>query len=109
MKVEPLGFIVLTIEYRRHEKEGYWTARCPELTTSCFGDTFEEAREAILEGIELHLNTLEDVGERARFFKERGIKFHRVKPTQPASLRVAPGPNIVYQRVVQPIRDMASV
>ena len=51
-----------------------------ELGTSAFGSSIEEAKEAVENLIALHLNTLEDLRERKRFFKERDIKLHRVRP-----------------------------
>lgn len=99
--MEPLGFVVLTIEY--HREDGQWLARCLELGTSTFGDTFEEAEQAIREAILLHLNTLEDVGERQRFFREHNIKSYTVRPSRPRPLKVLANEDMAYQRVVQPL------
>lgn len=68
------------------EKDGRWTAECIELGTSSFGDTFEEAEESIMDMIELHLNTLAEVGELKNFLKKHKIKIHRAKP--PATIRL---------------------
>lgn len=72
------GYIVLTVFFK--QEEDVWTAKCQELGTATFGDTFEEARQNIEEAIQVHLSTLEDVGERERFFKENGIKIHQHRP-----------------------------
>jgi predicted RNase H-like HicB family nuclease len=73
-----VGYIILTIEFKNIDRR--WTAHCIELGTATFGRSLNEAKKKIEEAILLHLNTLEDVNERERFFKEHGIKFYPVKP-----------------------------
>jgi predicted RNase H-like HicB family nuclease len=64
-------YILLTLLFRR---EGdVWTAECKELGTASFGDTFEEAVETIKDMVKLHLDALEDVGERERFLRENHV------------------------------------
>ena len=71
-------FVALTCIY---DREGKWvTAECQELGTTAFGRNLDEAEERLREAILLHLNTLEDVGERARFFKEHKIKIYAQYP-----------------------------
>lgn len=65
-------YISLTLEIRR--EDGQFAAYCRELGTATCGDTFEEAHKNIVEAVTLDLNTLEDIGERERVFKERGIR-----------------------------------
>ncbi len=73
-------FVVLTCTFQR---EGKWiTATCQELGTSTFAGSLEEAEERLREAIVLHLNTLEDVGERARFFKEHKIRLYSTYPEE---------------------------
>jgi len=72
------GYIILTIRFNKEGKN--WVAVCEELGTSTFGRSFEEAEKRIKEAVELHLNTLEDVGERDKFFKEHKIKFYKSMP-----------------------------
>jgi predicted RNase H-like HicB family nuclease len=67
-------FIVLTVSFRQEGNK--WLARCIELGTSMFGNTFEDAQEALKGAIDLHLNTLEDVHECERFFNENNIKVY---------------------------------
>lgn len=68
------GYIILTFAFR---KEGrVWTGTCLELGTSTYGRSFEKLKKELAELVEVHLNTLEDVGERERFFAENGIVFH---------------------------------
>jgi len=72
------GYIVLTYEFGREGRR--WTAHCKELGTATFGRSLLEAQRRLREVVELHLNTLEDVGERKRFFREHNIKYHETKP-----------------------------
>lgn len=73
-----LHYVVLTCIFQR---EGRWvTAQCQELGTTAFGKNLDEAEERLREAILLHLNTLEDVGERARFFKEHKIRIYTQYP-----------------------------
>jgi len=72
------GYVKLTYKFRKEGRK--WTAHCEELGTATFGPTLLEAQKRIVEATLLHLNTLEDVGERKRFFKENGIKLYLTKP-----------------------------
>ena len=82
------GYIIVTVVFKR--EEGKWTGRCPELGTSTFGSTLDEAFEALGEAIQLQMDTLEDVGECERFLKENNIKFYRHKPDRVTSVRRKP-------------------
>jgi predicted RNase H-like HicB family nuclease len=73
------GYVVLTLEFHKEGKK--WVAYCKELGTATFGYTLNDAEEKLKEAISLHLNTLEDVGEREKFFKKHNIKYHSHKPT----------------------------
>ena len=74
----PSHFVVLTSLFR---KEGKWvTTECQELGTAAFRRNLDEAEKRLREAILLHLNTLEDVGERTRFFKEHKIRIHTDYP-----------------------------
>ena len=73
-----VGYVILTLEFRKEGKR--WVAHCAELGTSAFGRSLEEAKERLREAVLLHLNTLEDVGERERFLKEHKIKLYAHKP-----------------------------
>jgi predicted RNase H-like HicB family nuclease len=73
------GYVVLTMEFHREGKK--WAAYCKELGTATFGYTLIDAEEKLKEAVWLHLNTLEDVEEREKFFKKHDIKYHTHKPT----------------------------
>ena len=84
------GYILLTVRFAREGDQ--WTAECQELGTAACGDTLEEAEGAIKDLIELHLNSLEELGERAAFFEKHGIKFHRTRPEDAKRrIQVRPG------------------
>ncbi len=97
------GYIILTVKF---EKEGNrWTAECLELGTATFGRSINEAKEKISEAILVHLNILEDVGERERFFKEHNIRILKSKP-KPRSIpptHVPVDENILIQQRLQPV------
>lgn len=74
-KITKTDYVVLTIIFKPEDE--VWTAECQELGTATFGDTYEETKDNIKEAISLHLDALDEVGERARFFKEHGIHLLR--------------------------------
>jgi len=78
--VPATGYIALTFEFRKEGRR--WVARCKELGTSIFGRSIPEAEKKLEEAVSLHLNTLEDVGETKRFFKEHSIAYYSVRPTE---------------------------
>lgn len=76
------------------EREGdQFVSVCPELGTASCGDTVQEALDNLKEAIEVHLNGLEEVGERERVFEERGIRVVSVSSDSPleGNLRVPLG------------------
>lgn len=76
--LSPTTFIEITIIFQPEGDK--WTAECRELGTAAFGDTIDETREAILDLIRLHIETLEELGECDRFLRESGVKVHRIPP-----------------------------
>ena len=74
------GFVILNVVFR---KEGKWVvAECLELGTSTFGRTYDEADKRVREALHLHLQGLEEVGERERFFMEHGVKLYTEYPSE---------------------------
>lgn len=71
-------YIVLTFKYRK-QKNG-WLGYREELGTAVDGKTLQETEDLLKEFVELHLHSLEDIGERERFFKQHKIALHRIKP-----------------------------
>lgn len=79
------GSLVVTLVFRQEGE--LWTGECVELGTATFGRSFEQTRSELVELIELHLNTLEDVGERERFLEEHSIELLRdVAPAEATRL-----------------------
>src|SRR3989442_294007 len=78
------GFVILTLAFRQDGRR--WTGECLELGTATYGRTLKQVRNELAELVSLHLNALEDVGERDRFFREHGIRFYSddVSPTEVA-------------------------
>lgn len=71
MKTE--AYIIVTLSF--YKEGNRWVGLCKELGTSTFGRSIQEANNRLIEAVELHLNTLEEVGERKRFFQEHNITF----------------------------------
>lgn len=87
-------YVVLTLQFER--ADGGWVGTCIELSTSTSGDTLDEVQEALHDLVTLHLNTLEEVGERRRFFAEHDIELRRGEPTLSV---VLPGFNLDLARL----------
>lgn len=100
------GYIVVTFEFRKEGRR--WVAYCEEFGTATFGRSIPEAEKKLEEAFLLHLNTLEDVGERVRFFKEHSIRFRRTKPTKDIRIRTPIRRETFYRPHIQPIPALVS-
>jgi predicted RNase H-like HicB family nuclease len=96
-----IGYIILTVIFK--PEEGVWTAECKELGTATFGDTLEEARLNLKEAIELHLNTLEKVGERESFFAENGVQIYTDQPSFMSFPELPFDPNILVSKNIETV------
>ena len=95
-------YVELTIKLA--PEEGQWTAECDELGTAAFGDTAEEALDAVRELITLHLNTLESLGARAAFFRKHNIRLRQGRPpARPRRVTLRLAPDELVKRVTEPI------
>lgn len=65
------GFVVLRLAFRQEEKR--WLGECLELGTATYARSLKQARKELVELVTLHLNALEDAGERENFFRENKI------------------------------------
>jgi predicted RNase H-like HicB family nuclease len=74
------GYIAVTLKFQKEGRR--WTAFCEELGTAAYGRSIQEALVRIKEAVVLHLNTLEEVGEWERYFRDHGIKIYQHKPKQ---------------------------
>jgi len=72
------GFVVLHLRFWKQDDR--WYGECLELGTSTFADELETVQTELVELIELHLNSLETVRERERFFADNGIKLYTDEP-----------------------------
>ena len=90
------GTILLTEVIEPEDDQ--FVAFCPELGTATCGDTVSEALSNLQEAIEVHLNGLEEIGDRQRVFEERGIEiFFESVDVDPTP--VAPQGDEVVRRV----------
>ena len=100
------GYAVLTFEY--YKEGNKWVATCIEFGTSTFGRSIIDAERKLDEAVMLHLKTLEEVGERERFFKEHKIEFKRTRQLSP-DMRVYPTREDAFVKPrIQPIGEMIS-
>ena len=76
--MKPRGFIAVTYEY--HKEGDIWVGICKEIGTATSHKSRKELEKELNELVVLHLNCLEKLGERERFFKENNIKLHEKKP-----------------------------
>jgi hypothetical protein len=75
MTVQP--FVILTLRFRQESPpRGRWLGECVELGTATYGRTLRQTHDELIELVSLHLDALEDIGERARFFEEHGIQLY---------------------------------
>ncbi len=68
------GFVVLTLQFRQSEKR--WLGECLELGTATDGRSLKQVHNELMELVLLHLDSLDTVGERERFFREHGITLY---------------------------------
>lgn len=102
-----LGYVILTFKFCKAGRR--WTAYCEELGTATFGRSLPEADKRLEEAVLLHLDTLEEVGERDRFFREHNIKFHRVKPKKDITICLPLKEPVFVHPHIQPISRLSAV
>lgn len=100
------GYVVLTLKFRKVGRR--WTAYCEELGTATFGRSLPEADRRIKEAVSLHLNTLEEVSERKRFFKEHNIEVHHTRPKKDITISLPVKSTIFIQPHIQPISELSA-
>lgn len=66
------GFVVLTFFFRR--EGSVWTAECRELGTATYGRSLLRVRNELIELVDLHLRSLQEVGQLQGFFQEHDIQ-----------------------------------
>ena len=103
-RADIVGYVILRFTYKKIDRR--WRAYCEELGTATFGRTLPEAKDRIKEAVLLHLNTLDDVGERDRFFKKHNIELHHTRPRKTAKISVPISEDVYVQPYVQPIREL---
>ena len=101
------GYVVLTLKYRKIDRR--WTAYCEELGTATFGRSLTEADKKLKEAVLLHINTLEDVGERERFFKEHNIEYRRSKPKKDVTVCLPLKESVFVRPYIQPIHELSAI
>jgi predicted RNase H-like HicB family nuclease len=98
------GFIILTCEFHIEGKR--WVGLCVELGTSAFGRSLKEAEERLNEAVELHIRTLEDVGEMERFLKEHNIAIHSTRPRKNLKIFISADDSVYTRPRIQSIQEL---
>jgi predicted RNase H-like HicB family nuclease len=104
--VKTRGYVVLTLRFQKQGRR--WTAYCEELGTATFGRSLPEADQRLKEAIFLHINTLEDVGERKRFFEEHNIRVHREKPKEDITVFLPANREVFIEPLIQAVPELTS-
>jgi predicted RNase H-like HicB family nuclease len=104
--VKTRRYVVLTLKFQKQGRR--WTALCEELGTATFGRSLPEADQRLKEAILLHLNTLEDVGERERFFKEHNIQIHSDKPRENITVCLPVNREVFIEPLIQAIPELTA-
>lgn len=68
------AFVVLTLVFRREGQT--WTGECRELGTATYGRSLARTHDHLLRMVRDHLSVLEELGERDRVLRERGIRVY---------------------------------
>ena len=95
--MESTGHLLFVSTHREHghrllidvtytlERDGEdWVATCPEIGASSFGDTPDEAHEALTEAVGLLLNEAQDGGYLPSYLRDRNVRV-RALPAEQAS------------------------
>ena len=93
-----MGYLLLL--FRVSEEDGQFVGLCEELGVSSCGDTLADALAATFEAAILYLNTLEQLGDRERVFKEKKLHLSSLVPTKDVRPTVHPGEMVSPQRLV---------
>jgi predicted RNase H-like HicB family nuclease len=98
------GFIVLTFQFHKEGKK--WVALCEELGTSTFGRSIQESEKKLEEAVELHLDTLDEVGECELFFKEHNIIVQHLRPQADINIRIPLDKSVYSRPHIQPLKEL---
>jgi predicted RNase H-like HicB family nuclease len=104
--VATAGYVVLMLKFKKVNRR--WTAYCEELGTATFGRSLPEADKKLKEAILLHLNTLEDVGERRHFFEAHNIKLHHTKPKKDITVCLPLSKEVFIEPHIQAIPELSA-
>jgi predicted RNase H-like HicB family nuclease len=89
----------ITLTYEFHKEGNVWVGVCKETGTATSHKSINELEKQLKELVGLHLNCLEELGERERFFKENKIKIREVKPIEETIRLPVPDDVFIQTRV----------
>jgi hypothetical protein len=88
--------VVLTLRFRPEGRR--WTGECAELGTATYGRTLKQVHRELVELVTLHLSSLEETGERDRFFRAHDIRCYPGDAPPAAVTRCLPVDEEFYTR-----------
>ena len=86
------GYVLLTGVVDKEDNQ--FVSFCRELGTSSCGDTVEEAFDNLGDAILVHLDALEETGERQEVFRERNINVYYDPPPEEIRVPMSPGKTV---------------
>lgn len=89
-------YIALT--YQFHEEDGQYVGVCKELGTATCGSTLDEAYGNLREAVAEHLEALEELGERERFFTSHNIRVFATPELQEERILVKLDPDLFLKQ-----------
>ncbi len=99
-------YIVLT--FRAFEEDGVFVSECVELQTASQGETPEQAISNAQEATLLYLDTIVELGDEDRVFRDRGIRVLGSIPDE-IELRASVHPDDIVKPVVQRLPHRAAM
>jgi len=88
------GYVVFRFLVEKEDDE--FISHCEQLGIVSCGSTIDEALSNLKDAVEVYLNTIEELGERRRVFREKGIRIQRkTKPSEQVA-RVSVRPDTVF-------------
>lgn len=94
----PAGYLLLL--FRVLPEDGQFVGVCEELDIASCGDSPDAALRAVFDAVLLYLNTLEELGDRERVFKEKDLRISPSEPTEESTQELHPGEVVSPQRLV---------
>jgi hypothetical protein len=91
----------ITLTHAYHKEDGVWVGICKETGTATSAKSRRQVEKELKEMVTLHLNCLEQVDEKVRFFEENHIKIHEMKPKKETTKSPNPDDEFIQTKIYQ--------